>query len=145
MAQVFIGLGSNLKDRAANIKKAIRLLKKEGIRIEKISKVIETKPVGGPAQANFLNAAIKIKTDLSPRKLLRTIKGIEHDMDRRPGVRFGPRLIDLDILLYDKLVLKSKTLTIPHPRMWGRSFVLEPLSSLISRKALVDFKRLSKV
>ncbi len=141
MARVFIGIGSNIGDRKENIKKAIKLLGKEGCKIEKISKIIETVPVGGPPQPKFLNAAIKIKTDLSPPRLLNKLKKIEKVMGRKRTVRWGPRIIDLDILLYDKLTLKTKKLTIPHPRMWQREFVLKPLSSLVSLNKLKNSPR----
>lgn len=139
MAQVFLGIGTNIGNRRENIKKAIRLLREEGIKVEKISKIIETEPDGGPPQPKFLNAAVKIHTRLTAPGLLKKIKRIERDMGRVPNVRFGPRIIDLDILTFDNLVLKTKDLTIPHPRMWEREFVLKPLSSII---ALSSLKRL---
>jgi len=141
MARVFLSIGSNLGDRAKNIKKAISLLKQEGIKIERLAKIIQTKPVGGPQQPLFLNTALKAKTDLSPHKLLKKLKKIEKAMGRKPAVRFGPRVIDLDILLYNNLTFKTKTLTIPHPRMWQREFVLEPLRSLISSVRLRKLKK----
>ncbi|MEW6008123.1 MAG: 2-amino-4-hydroxy-6-hydroxymethyldihydropteridine diphosphokinase [Candidatus Omnitrophota bacterium] len=136
MAQVFLGVGSNIGNRLDNIKNAINLLKQAGVKIEKISKIIKTRPVGGPPQSDFLNAAIKAKTDLSPLSLLKALKKIEKDLGRRRTVRFGPRIIDLDILIYDNLKLKTKKLTIPHPRMWQRDFVLKPLSCLVSLNKL---------
>jgi 2-amino-4-hydroxy-6-hydroxymethyldihydropteridine diphosphokinase len=136
MPLVFLSLGSNIGDRKSNIKKAIELLKDEGIKIGRLSKIIETKPQGGPPQPKFLNAVISIRTELPPRGLLKTIKRIEKKMGRFKGVRFGPRVIDLDILLYGDLKLKSKQLEIPHPRMWERQFVLRPLYSLISPSKL---------
>ncbi len=140
MPLVFLSLGSNIGDRKSNIKKAIKLLKDEGIKIGRLSKIIETKPQGGPPQPKFLNAAISIRTELPPRGLLKTLKIIEKMMGRSKGVRFGPRVIDLDILLYGDLKLKSKQLEIPHPRMWERQFVLGPLYSLISPAKLKKFK-----
>lgn len=142
MPLVFLSLGSNIGDRKSNIKKAIELLKDEGIKIVRLSKIIETKPQGGPPQPKFLNAAISIRTQFNPRRLLKTIKGIEKKMGRSKGVRFGPRVIDLDILLYDDLKYKDRKLEIPHPRMWERQFVLRPLSSLIP---LARLKKIHKI
>ena len=142
MPLVFLSLGSNIGDRKGNIKKAVKLLRKEGVKIARLSKIIETEPQGGPPQPKFLNAAISIRTELRPRELLKTIKTIEKKMGRTRGVRFGPRLIDLDILLYDDLRFKSKELEIPHPRMWERQFVLKPLGSLISKSRLKKFREI---
>jgi len=88
--------------------------------------------VGGPAgQPDFLNAAVKIDTRLSPCSLLSRLKGIEKQLGRKKGVRFGPREIDLDILLYSDKVIKSKRLTVPHPRMFMRDFVIKPLEQIL--------------
>lgn len=140
MTRVFLGIGTNIGRRQANIKKALTLLRQEGIGIEKVSKIIETDPIGGPPQPKYLNAVVSVNTCLSPRQLLKKIKKIENDMGRIKTARLGPRIIDLDILLYSNLVLESKDLTIPHPRMWERDFVLGPLSSLISLSSLKDLK-----
>lgn len=142
MPLVFLGLGSNIGDRKSNIDKAIELLKDEGIEIIKLSKIIETKPQGGPPQPKFLNAAISIRTQLRPRALLRSLKKIEKKMGRSKGARFSPRIIDLDILFYGDLRLKTRNLEIPHPRIWERQFVLRPLRSLISKSKLKKFKEI---
>ena len=98
---VFLGIGSNVEDRRANIDKAIDYLKNiPAITVEKISCLIETDPVGGPAQGKFLNGAIKIKTLLAPRELLLILQGIENKLGRVRTVKNGPRIVDLDILLY---------------------------------------------
>jgi len=132
MAICYIGLGSNLGDRKKNIKKALDYLAgTKGIKIEKISGIYETDAVGGPPQGRFLNAAIKIKTSLSPQLLLKTIKKIEKKSGRRESVRWGPRQIDLDILLYASKIIKTRGLTVPHPRMFEREFVLKPLREII--------------
>lgn len=132
MVVCYLGIGSNLGNRRNNIKKALDYLAKtKGIKIEKTSRIYETEPVGGPAQGKFLNAAIKIKTSLTPQLLLKTIKKIEKDLGRRKTVRFGPREIDLDILLYGNEVIKRRDLAIPHPRMFEREFVLRPLRDII--------------
>ncbi|MDD4894266.1 MAG: 2-amino-4-hydroxy-6-hydroxymethyldihydropteridine diphosphokinase [Candidatus Omnitrophica bacterium] len=132
MAICYIALGSNLGDRKKNIKKALgHLAGTKGIKIEKISRIYETRAVGGPPQGKFLNAAIKIKTSLSPQLLLKTIKKIEKDSGRRKSVRWGPREIDLDILLYESMIIKTRGLVVPHPRMFEREFVLKPLREII--------------
>ena len=133
MVICYLGVGSNLGDRNRNIKEAIKeinLLK--DTKIIKISKIIETKPVGGPsAQGNFLNAALKIQTRISPLKLLKDLKKIEKGLGRVKTVRFGSRAIDLDILFYGDRIINTKELAIPHPRLFARDFVIKPLSEVI--------------
>lgn len=132
MIACYLGLGSNLGNRRENIKKALYCLSKtKGMKIERASRIYETDPVGGPPQNKFLNAAVKIKTSLSPRLLLRTIKRIEKDLGRKKRARNAPREIDLDILLYADKIIKIKGLVIPHPRMFEREFVLKPLREII--------------
>jgi len=98
-----------------------------------VSRIIETLPVSGPKdQNNFLNAALKITTTLSPRELLKQLKKIENSLGRVKTARFGPRCIDLDILLYADKVIKDKELTIPHPRLFKRDFVMRPLAEVIA-------------
>lgn len=129
---VFLGIGSNLGNRFNNIKKAIYLLKETpGIRLREVSRLYETIPEGGPSQRNFINGAIKIETQLSPLKLLERLKQIERILGRKKTVRNGPRPIDLDILFYGTWILNKKKLTIPHPRMFEREFVLTPLRETI--------------
>ena len=130
MPIVYLGIGSNVGDREGHIKKAIDLLKNNDIEILKASALIETKPVGGPPQGKFLNGAIKIKTNLSPKELLATLKSIEQAVGRTKTVKDGPREIDLDILLYEDIEVTSEQLTIPHPRMHEREFVLKPLKEI---------------
>jgi 2-amino-4-hydroxy-6-hydroxymethyldihydropteridine diphosphokinase len=141
MAKVFLGIGSNIGNREKNIRSALDLLNKQGILVKKVSKIIRTKPIGGPSQGYFLNAAARIKTNFSPFILLKKLKNIEKVMGRTRGIRFGPRIIDLDILVYDNLKLKSKKLIIPHPRMWQREFVLKPLRSITTAR---EFNQLEK-
>lgn len=132
MVVCYLGVGSNLGNRRKNIQKALDYLAKiKGIKIEKSSRIYETKALGGPPQRKFLNAAIKIRTSLRPQLLLVTLKKIEKDLGRKPTVRFGPRPIDLDILLYGNKIIKRKNLVIPHPRMFTREFVLRPLREII--------------
>jgi len=132
MAACFLGVGSNLGNRKKNIEKALDYLAKtRGVKIEKSSRVYETKPLGGPPQGKFLNAAVKIKTSLTPLSLLKTLKKIEKLLGRKRGIRFGPRPIDLDILLYANKVIKTKELVLPHPEMFKREFVLKPLRDVL--------------
>ena len=128
----YIGIGSNMGRRKANIHKALEFLKRQNIKIKKISRIIETEPVDGPRQAKFLNAAVKTETDLNPQRLLDILKDIEKKMGRKKTVKNGPRPIDLDILLYADKIIKSKRLTVPHPRMLKRDFVMVPLLEVAS-------------
>ena len=130
MAIVYLGIGSNLGDRADNIKKAIDCLNQNGINVQKLSTVIETEPVGGPAQGKFLNAVLEAQTDLPPQDLNAAVKLIEKDLGRQETVRNGPRIIDIDILLYDRISITTPQLTIPHPRMLERDFVMSPLKEI---------------
>ena len=132
MVVCYLGVGSNLGNRSKNIKKALHYLAKtKGIKIEKASRIYETKAISGPVQGKFLNGAIKIKTSLTPIALLKTLKKIEKALGRQKTVRFGPRPIDLDILLYGNKIIKRKNLVIPHPRMFERKFVIKPLLEII--------------
>ncbi len=129
MANVYLGIGSNMGDRAANIDRAMTLLKEhKDIKVIAESSLIETDPVGGPAQPKFLNGAIQIDTDLMPLDLLSQLKIIERRLGRVKGEPNSPRPIDLDILFYDDVVIvDGKNLTIPHPKIAERFFVLKPL------------------
>jgi len=129
MPVVYLGLGSNLGDREANIAEALRRLG-EKVHIETMSSLYETEPVGVREQPWFLNAVCEGDTGLSPFELLSFVKGIERSMGRKPSVRWGPRLIDIDILFYDELVHHDEELTIPHPRIQERRFVLVPLAEI---------------
>ena len=128
--RAFIGLGSNLGDRLANLKEAVsRLAKIDGVRVAKLSAVYETSPVG-PAQPDFLNAVAEVQTSLPARDLLRASLRIEEEMGRVRGERWGPRVIDLDLLNYDRIRIEEQGLVVPHPRMHERAFVLVPLFEL---------------
>ncbi|MFC1510506.1 2-amino-4-hydroxy-6-hydroxymethyldihydropteridine diphosphokinase [Candidatus Omnitrophota bacterium] len=130
MSVAYIGVGSNLGNREEHINKALDLLDQEPLQILKRSKLIETNPVGGPPQGKFLNGVIKIKTKLSPKDLLTLCHSIEEKCGRIRTIKHGPRPIDLDILLYDSIICNSKQLTIPHPRMLDRDFVMIPLCEI---------------
>jgi len=130
MSVAYIGIGSNLGDREFNCKQAIGLLRQKGITVSKESSLYETKPWGVTDQPLFLNMAIEIETDLKPFELLRTLKDIENEMGREETFLWGPRIIDLDILLYDNNIVDEKDLRIPHPHMQDREFVLRPLCEI---------------
>jgi len=127
---VYFGLGSNLADREENINRAIYELKNHGIEVEKKSSIIETAPVGEVNQGKFLNAVVKASTPIAPHELLRISKSIEKKMGRIKTFINGPRIIDIDILLYDRLQLATPQLTLPHPRMFDRNFVMIPLKEI---------------
>jgi 2-amino-4-hydroxy-6-hydroxymethyldihydropteridine diphosphokinase len=131
MAVAFIGLGSNLGDREANLKNAARLLGAlESVTILKQSSILETDPVDYLDQPRFLNQIIKIATDLAPHDLLAALAKTETDLGRKKSFPKGPRLIDLDLLLYDDCILDTATLVIPHPRITNRRFVMQHLVEL---------------
>jgi len=132
MPTIYLALGSNLGDRGATIAAALDAVGKlPGTRVLKVSRLVETEPVGGPpGQGPFLNGAAAIETDLTPEDLLAALKRIERDLGRTEGPRWSPRPIDLDILLCGDLVLDTPGLTIPHPRLRDRRFVLEPLAEI---------------
>jgi len=131
MVVSYLGIGSNLGNREKNIKRAIKKLKDtKEIKVIKVSSLIETKAMGCPAQGKFLNGAVAVKTTLSPLKLLKKLKNIEKFLGRKKTVRFGPRIIDLDILLYGDRKIRYKRLIVPHPRMMMRRFMLEPLKEI---------------
>ena len=133
MVICYLGVGSNLGDRIKNIKQAIRKINLlENTRVLKQSSLIQTDPVGCPlGQPRFLNASLKISTSLSPTALLKELKTIEKQLDRIKTVRNGMRTIDLDILLYADRIIRNKNLTVPHPRLFARDFVMKPLAEII--------------
>lgn len=124
-----LALGSNLGDRPANLRAAIDALA-PAVEVKRESPVYETPPWGVTDQPAFLNMVVQSETDLAPPTLLAHLKDLETRLGRQPGVRYGPRLIDLDILFYDNLVLDTPPLVIPHPRLHERPFVLVPLADL---------------
>lgn len=131
MKIAYLGLGTNLGDKEKNLKEAIRILKEhEGINIIRESSFYITEPVGYENQPDFLNAVVQIETNLSPFELLEACRFVENELKRERIIRWGPRIIDVDILLYEDLVIASDELSIPHPRMHERKFVLEPLAEI---------------
>lgn len=130
MPSIFLGVGSNIEPREENISKAISLLKEKGFKIVKSSPIYQTQPVGYESQPKFLNLVLHIEEKTSPKSCLYTLKEIERDMGRTPTFPNGPRVIDLDILFYDSLIVDTPELKIPHPRLHKRAFVLIPLSQI---------------
>lgn len=130
MTVVYLALGSNLGDRLANLRAAVAALEERGIAVTARSSVWETPPV--PAgQPPYLNAVVATETDLDPQSLLRELKAIEGALGRRPGPHWGPRPIDLDILFFGDERIETDALTVPHPRIAERAFVLAPLSDIV--------------
>jgi 2-amino-4-hydroxy-6-hydroxymethyldihydropteridine diphosphokinase len=133
MVICYLGVGSNLGNRRKNIKLAVKQIRAlKDTKIIKESNLLESLPCGGPiGQSKYLNSALKISTNFSPINLLKKLKTIEHDLGRVSTVRWGPRVIDLDILLYGDRVIRNKSLIIPHPRMFNRDFVIKPLTEVL--------------
>jgi len=132
MPRCLVGCGSNLGPRRDLLDRAIELLRfMPGVRVLQTSRFHESQPVGGPGgQPAFLNGACLLETDLPPRDLLGTLQAVENTLERQRDVRWGPRTIDLDLLLYDTLEIANEDLTVPHPRMTTRRFVLEPCAEI---------------
>lgn len=128
---VYVGLGSNLGDRAAHLAGAVRRLAAlPGFSVRRVSRIWETEPQGGPAQGDYLNAVVEGETELDPRALLAALLEVERAMGRQRAERWGPRVIDLDLLLAGDQVVASAELELPHPGLAERRFVLEPLAEL---------------
>jgi 2-amino-4-hydroxy-6-hydroxymethyldihydropteridine diphosphokinase len=132
MASAFVGLGANLGDREATIRRALELLDGDpDVAVVAVSKLRNTEPVGVVDQPHFLNGAAMLETQLAPRALLERLLGVERALGRtRDGPRWGPRTIDLDLLLYDDEIVDEPGLRVPHPRLTERRFALEPLAEL---------------
>jgi 2-amino-4-hydroxy-6-hydroxymethyldihydropteridine diphosphokinase len=128
--RAFVALGSNLGERLTNLRRAVTLLgERPGVTVIRSSRVYETDPVG-PPQPDYLNAVIELDTDLSPHELLHALLDVERELGRIREERWGPRVIDLDLLSVDRQVVDDEALTLPHPRMHERGFVLVPLLEL---------------
>jgi 2-amino-4-hydroxy-6-hydroxymethyldihydropteridine diphosphokinase len=134
MSRAYLALGSNLGDRWAYLRGAVEALDRlQGSRVVAASRVYETDPVGGPAgQGPYLNAAIVLDTELEPRALISALLAIEKERGRERRERWGARTLDLDLLLYDDEAISEADLTVPHPRLAERAFVLAPLADLAS-------------
>jgi 2-amino-4-hydroxy-6-hydroxymethyldihydropteridine diphosphokinase len=150
LAQVYLSLGSNLGDRLQYLKKATaKIGESDSIVVRKISAVYETDPVGNPDQPRFFNLVALIETDLKPLRLLDYLLDIEQKLGRERTEKWGSRTIDIDILLYDERIINSDRLTLPHPRMHKRRFVLVPLAQIhpnffhpLLKKSIEDLLRL---
>lgn len=130
--QAFLGMGTNLGDRLKQLRQAIAMLQQaKGIQVNQVSSVYQTSPVGYLNQPHFFNLVCRIQTVLTPMELLQQTQLIEQKLQRKRTLRWGPRTIDLDILLYGTAIVKRSNLTIPHPRMQERAFVLVPLYELV--------------
>ncbi|AWC27054.1 2-amino-4-hydroxy-6-hydroxymethyldihydropteridine diphosphokinase [Bacillus cytotoxicus] len=146
---VYIALGSNIGDRYTYLTQAVDLLdKNSNVQVEDVSSVYETDPVGYTDQNRFLNIVIKISTNLLPQELLTVTQKIENELGRKREIRWGPRTIDLDILLYNQDNIETENLIVPHPRMFERAFVIVPLLEInqdieqnISRSQVEEMKR----
>ncbi|MGW9857073.1 2-amino-4-hydroxy-6-hydroxymethyldihydropteridine diphosphokinase [Staphylococcus hominis] len=137
MVQAYLGLGSNIGDRKQQLLKAIDLIGNiKGIEVTKQSSIYETAPVGYTDQPNFLNLCLEIETELSPQQLLKHCLNIEQQLHRVREIRWGPRTLDIDILLYSDNVIEADNLSVPHPRMQERAFVLIPLNDIASDKMI---------
>ncbi|MCW2275774.1 2-amino-4-hydroxy-6-hydroxymethyldihydropteridine diphosphokinase [Rhodoblastus acidophilus] len=127
---VALGFGANLGDSAGNIRRAVAFLGARGVVFEKISSLYSTKPWGVEDQPDFVNACAVARTDLAPRALLALTQEAERALGRTPGLRWGPRVIDIDILLYEGIDFSDEKLVLPHPEMSRRAFVLHPLAEI---------------
>ena len=130
MKRVYLGLGSNLGGRLANLQSAIDRLQTSDLRITRISSLYETAPVDYRQQPDFLNCVVEAETSLMPMRLLARVESVERAMGRKRQIAKGPRNIDIDILLHGQAVVQTAELQIPHPRMDARRFVLQPLAEL---------------
>ena len=139
----FLGLGSNVGDRLTHLTEAVRRLGDEdGIRVVRSSRVWETDPIGGPPQPDFLNAVIEIELDRPPRELLAAAHRVESALGRVREIRWGPRTIDVDVLLVGDRTIDEPDLVVPHPRLTERAFVLLPLLELAPDITLPGGRRL---
>lgn len=132
MRSIYLGLSTNQGQRHKNLEKAEELLRQNQVQIVQKSNIYETEPWGLKDQAWFLNQCLEAQTELSPEELIQVIQKIEEQMGRLKQEKWGPRLIDIDILYYNNLVLKTEELKIPHPHLKERNFVLTPLTEIAS-------------
>lgn len=141
MSKVWIALGSNMGEGRKNLDLAIKMMNERGVSVKKVSTYIETEPYGYTEQDNFVNAVCIAETKLSPRELLETLLKIELEMGRVRIIKWGPRIIDLDILFYEDLIIDEEDLKVPHIEIQKRSFVLEPMNEISPDKIHPVFKK----
>jgi len=141
MPIAYIGVGSNLGNREQNCLRAVSRLSGKGVIVRKHSSLYETEPWGVKDQPGFLNMTLEIETKEEPEVLLRILKNIEFELGRQETCKWGPRVIDLDILLYDDRIVRTSDLQIPHPHMHKRDFVLRPLSEIAPLKIHPVFRK----
>lgn len=141
MSVAYIALGSNLGDKAANLGQAVKLLQAKGLQIKAVSNFFQTEPYGVTDQPEFINAAACVETSLPPEALLKLLLDTELEMGRVRLRHWGERNIDLDLLLYDDLIYHSDKLTLPHPDMQNRLFVLQPLAEIAAEKIHPVYKK----
>jgi 2-amino-4-hydroxy-6-hydroxymethyldihydropteridine diphosphokinase len=130
METIYLSLGTNMGNKAGNLKTAIRLISGLPVVIEQISSIYSTEPVGLKTQPDFYNICVRGSTQMTPFALLEAVKKIELEMGRVKQEKWGPRIIDIDILFYSNIIINHEVLTIPHPEIASRKFVLEPLSEI---------------
>ena len=141
MSIAYIALGSNLGDKEANLRQALKMLLVKGLQIRSVPSFFKTEPYGVTDQPEFINAVACVKTDLAPEKLLKLLLDTELEMGRVRLRHWGERNIDLDLLLYDDLIYYSEKLVLPHPDMQNRLFVLQPLSEIAADKIHPVYKK----
>ena len=130
MPRVYVGVGSNLGRRADNIRRGLELLEQQGFRIERQSRIYETEPIGMKTTRNFLNLAVQARTRLSPAETIAAFGRVERALGRGRHERNRPRTLDLDLLFYGNRVIRQSSLSVPHPRLHEREFVLAPLNDI---------------
>ena len=135
MVKAYLGLGSNIGNRELQLNEAIKILHAyQGIQVTQVSHIYETEPVGYPNQPKFLNLCIEIETELNPQSLLKCCLATEQQLHRKREIRWGPRTLDVDILLFGDQIIEQDNLSVPHPRMKERSFVLIPLNDIATNQ-----------
>ncbi len=143
MKEVYLGLGSNVGEREQNLKQAVKLINDfSATEVVDLSSVYETEPWGYTDQREFLNLCLLIQTELAPYDLLASCQQVEEELDRKRELKWGPRTIDVDILVYDQLTLRAPDLILPHPQLTERAFVLVPLVEL-APSLVVEEKRIT--
>ena len=143
--RIYLGLGSNLGDRLDTLQRAVDELNAHDVRVLRSSRVYETEPVGGPPQGPFLNAVVEVATDIEPVDLLGLCLEIEQKLGRVRGEHWGPRTCDIDILTYGEREISEPVLTVPHPLMHERAFVLVPLLELEADPVLPGGRKVSSI